>query len=311
MTVTDRRQRGQLVILLLLILPVLVTSLIVFGRIAVVVVTKARLQVAADRAAQAAGEVLATTMDQLAKDNWAIHHEFREQEREFIRSQQQSAAGGEQKLRHRQLVIDQLRRQMRQALNAGYTQACQKALAVATQEVPWAEVIPLYGGTRIVAGDTGQTCVADHALFSFFGDAVHEDQWQAQTFTYPSGGMDWEDPANIDDGRGDLLRYRTKATGPDQQVAFALRLRAPTIFADTWIAASAAAQPIGGSIEETAFVEVESPESLDAEWEEAGLGYEPTLVPLDRLQRRELGYQGLRYFDPTEGWVEDEAFYLQ
>lgn len=319
-----RSSRGQLVALLLLLLPVCIVVLVALVDVAVVVVTKARLQVAADLAVLEAGQTLSERMDELAQQNWEIHREFVTQEREFAASQQQNESGGETKIRHRQIVIDQLRGKMHDVMNVAYRDACDAALDVANAEVPWAEMLPLYGGTRVVDGAVGRDCVADAPIFSFYGDQVRNDQWTDLEFTFPDGGADWEDPADVDDGADDLLRYRTKATGPDQQVAFALRLRAPAphgpfreLFTeqmtldDTWIAASAAAQPIGGSIEDAAFLDTDDSVAMEAQAEENGLFYDTTLVPLDRLQQRELGYQGLRYFDATEGWVEDEAFYLQ
>lgn len=321
--------RGQLVALLLLLLPVCIVVLVVLvalADVAVVVVTKARLQVAADRAVLEAGKELSKHMNRLAGLNRDIHREFIAQESEFTASQQQNESGGKTKIRHRQIVINQLRGKMRNEIVAGYTEACRAALdlAMASDAVPWAEMLPLYGGTRVVDGAAGRDCVADAPLFSFYGDQVRDDQWTDLEFTYPSGGADWEDPAEVDDSADDLLRYRTKAAGPDQQVAFALRLRAPAprglfreLFTeqlemdDTWIAASAAAQPIGGSIEDAAFLDTDDQATMETQADENGLFYDTTLVPLDRLQQRELGYQGLRYFDATQGWVEDDAVYLQ
>lgn len=316
--------RGQLVALLLLLLPVCIVVLVALADVARVVLRKARLQVAADQALLAAGEELTKHLNQLARENWHIHREFVAQEREFTGSQQQNESGGETKIRHRQIVIDKFRNDMRDLLDTGYTAACQAALKVANAKVPWAEMLPLYGGTRVVDGAAGRDCVADASLFSFYGDQVRDDQWTDLEFTFPEGGADWEDPADVDDSADDLLRYRTKAAGPDQQVAFALRLRAlpprglfRELFTeqmeldDTWIAASAAAQPIGGSIEDAAFLDTDDSATMETQADENGLFYDTTLVPLDRLQQRELGYQGLRYFDATEGWVEDDAVYLQ
>ncbi len=320
--------RGQLVVLLLLLLPLCITIVVGLADMALVIVTKMRLQTTADRAARAAGKNLAELMQQLAHTNWQIHHEFTQQQKEFTTSQEQSVQSGKDHIHKRQLAIDFLRAQMDETLHTGYTQACQRALAVVVQEFPWAEMVPLYGGARMVTQTDGRSCVADRPLFSFYDDAVRTEQWPTLAFTYPKGDSAY-DPADVDQSDRALLQYRTKAEGDDQQVAFALRLRSRLprgffggLFTDrvapgelprntAWLEASAAAQPIGGSIEAAAFLNADSEADLDAEIHEAGLSYDTTLVPLDRLQQRNAGYQGLRYFDDTNGWIDDDAWYLQ
>ncbi len=324
-----RSSRGQLTILALLLLPFGLLAMVAVADLAVVVITKARLQVTADRAALAAGGVLAQLMNRLGELNWKIHHEWLEQEREFTSSQQQSEAGGQGRVQHRQEVINALRGEMEQITEQGYAQACAAALAVVEEAkaTPWAEMIPLYGGARVETVDNMRICQADRPLFSFYNDQLRADQWPTVPFTYPNDGADWSDPGSVADAEDALLQYRFKAFGPDQQVAFALRLRtpippglwnelltdqlSPDLLADDWLAASAAAQPIDGSIEALGMLDAETPEAMTEAAEAEGLFYEPTLVPLDRLQQRALGYQGLRSFDPTEGWMDDEAIYLQ
>lgn len=316
-------QRGQVAILVVLLVPLLAILLALVANTALVVMTKLRLQITADRAAQAAGESLAATMNQLAADNWAIHAEYRANERRFAADQQRNEAEGLQHLAESQARIDVVRERMDAAVRDGYARACAAAQAVVSMEAPWAALLPLSGDVRVIAGGAAAECEAGAPLFSFGGDRVVDAQWGTQHFTFPEGGATFFDPETVDHGSGELLRYRLKPSGARQQVAFGLRLRSPlprpvlgAVFSEGSVTmelqASAAAQPVGGSIEDFAFIDAGNVEAATRRADETDQLYRATLVPLDTLQDVEAGYQGLRYYEPRDGeWIEDEDAYLQ
>lgn len=319
-----KRTSGQIAVLLLLCLPLLMVVLALVADVALVVVTKARLQVAADRAALAAGDALAQTLDQLADANWRIRSTWRAAKKDVEAHQQEGRREGMDRLRRHQVVIDRLRTDMDRAVADGYRQACEAAAAVATAETPWADFVPLYGDTHLLRDSTQPFCESGAPLFSFYQDRARPDQTRVITFTFPTDGSGWNDPRRIESASFPLLHYRTKAPGPDQQVAFALRLRSRLpvgvgrrlLFAtaddravlDTaWLEAAAASQPFGGSIEAFAFQDADTLDEAETRAEaQEGLRYDATLVPLEQLQDRSLGYRGLRYFDEAQGWIEDE-----
>ncbi|MBI4238602.1 MAG: hypothetical protein HY696_09350 [Deltaproteobacteria bacterium] len=313
------RTRGQVAILALLLLPLLIVLLVVLADVALTVVTKVRLQVVADRAALAAADSLATTLNQLGQQNWRIHREFVEHERHVQQHQHKDEAEAKSQFAARQATIDAIRGEMDTAVADGYTRACDAALAVVEAQAPWAELLPLVGGTRVVPTSEGRRCIADEPLFDFGGDQVRADQWPELTASYTDGGDGFEDPARVQEVTERLLSYRLKPPGEGQQVAFAVRLRSrpplsyfPDTFddSDLWLQGSAAAQPYGGSVERTAFLETDDEAEARASAEDAGWTYEATLMPLATLQQPALGYRGLRYFDEVEGWTDDVETYL-
>lgn len=304
-----KRPAGQIAVLLLLCLPLLVVLLALVADVALVVVTKVRLQVTADRAALAAGDTLAQTLDQLADANGRIRSTWRAAKADVAAHQQEGRREGMDRLQRHQVVIDQLRADMDRVVADGYRQACEAAAAVATAETPWADFVPLYGDTRLLRDSTQPFCESGAPLFSFYQDRARPDQTRVITFTFPAAGSGWNDPRRVESASFPLLHYRTKVPGPDQQVAFALRLRSrlpvgvgrrllfaaaddPAAIGNAWLEAAAASQPFGGSIED-----------------QEGLRYDATLVPLEQLQDRSQGYRGLRYFDEDYGWIEDEDEY--
>ncbi|GEM_PF-5496345 len=310
-------QRGQIAILMMLLLPLCLLLVALVADVAVLVVTKTQMQVTADQAALAAADTLAELMNQLAVKNWQIHHEFVAQKNEFTGAQQQSDAGGKTRLAHRQDVIDEYRRDMDDIVATGYAQARDAAQAVVDRFEPDAEMQTLYGD------DTAP-------LFSFYDDYVDPaaEQWPRLSFTFPDGGTSWGNPASHQENGGQLLSYRAKAAGPDQQVAFAVRVRRHVLpgvghqllrradpFAestsDIWLAASAAAQPFGGDLYNAAMTDAANEKDIDAQLRD-GQGYAATLVPMTLLQDREAGYRGLRISDEnTKGWRDDDNEYLQ
>lgn len=318
--------RGQIAILFLLMVPLLMLLLGMLADVALVVVTKGRMQATADRAVLAASRQLAKTMNHLAEQNWEIQHNYLEQEAEFRADQQRSEASGKQRLSARRAKINELRQAMDQQVAAGYREACEAALRVVEDETPWAELVPLYGRARVTGSGDGAKCDNQARLFDFYDDAVKANQFGRLDFTFPQDGNGWPDPGKVGRDGGELLRYRTKAAGPNQQVAFGLRLKSPlpegtlgnllnasgsfgAELDDFYIQAAAASQPYGGSIEEVAFLEADELEEARAIAEAEGLFYDASLVPLSLLQDRRAGYQGLNYYEPGEGWVMDVEKY--
>lgn len=320
-TVTAPRPaaRGQVAILALLLLPLLVVMLCIVADVALTVVTKARLQVVADRAALAAAEAQANTLNALGIQNWEIHRHFARHEAHVQGNQHKSEDEIRSQFAARQAQIDEVRAAMDAAVADGYARACDAALVVADAEAPWAQMLPLVGGARVIETSEGRRCVAAAPLFDFGSDQLRTDQWPELTASYTDGGEGFEDPARVKEVSERLLSYRVKAPGPDQQVAFALRLRSrpPVSYladwfddSDVWLQASAAAQPYGGSLERTAFLESDDEAEARALAEDEGWSYEATLLPLATLQDRGLGYSGLRYYDALDGWRPDDGAYL-
>ncbi|MBI2343570.1 MAG: hypothetical protein HYV02_04480 [Deltaproteobacteria bacterium] len=311
--------RGQVAVLILLLLPLAMLVVALVADVGLVIVTKMRLQVTADRAAYAAAQSLATSLASLATQNAEIHQEFTEQVTELAVSQQQNAAAGRARIAARQATIDTMRTAMDATVERGYVRACEAALGVVEAEAPWARMIPLYGRTRVVGPAAEQRCHGGAPLFSFYQDHLFPDQFPSLSYTYPAAGTGWDDPAQIEEAAAPLLSYRAKGPGGGQQVAFALRLESPLPGGamggllrsneetaeptNPWLSAAAAAQPFGGSI---------------ADFDPA---YDATLVPLDLLRDEDAGYQGLWYTDPDDigsenvppdddTWMRDDGWYL-
>lgn len=315
-----------MVMLALLLVPMLSFAVLFSAQVGLTIVTKLRLQTAADQAVYDAAKSLAHDLDALSRDNWTIRLHHRQLEQAFARSTQKDDADGKRRIAEAQARIDHARERMEDVLTHGYARACDAALAAVRRDVPWARVVPLSGHVQ-VADATDAPCRAQDRLFTFSGDRLETAQWLDREFAYPEGGGAFFDPARISTDRDELLSYRLKPTGPDQQVAFALRLEAPHLanwLAPLWpdlatngaltLRASAAAQPVGGDIKAAGWLAIEGDRTDDAAWNAAYdmQRYHPTLVPLARLQDRAAGYAGLAFFDEsTDTWMRDEERYAQ
>lgn len=309
---------GQIAVLMMFVLPLLIILLSLVSNVALTVITKARLQVTADKAASAAGKVLAEELNRIALTNNQIRREFSATQKVLSSDQRQSRSEGAEYIKQKQEIIDELHESMNEQSRTAYQKACAAALQVVQNETPWAEMLPLYGRAYIAGND----CLAEDSLFEL-SDNINSNQIEELTYTYPEGGGNWWDPASVGESSEELLQYLLKPSGKNQQAAFALRLRTPipeTIIEDTneifttsneWIEASAAVQPFGGSIEDTAFLDVATDEDLLEVMEKGDLDYDYTLVPLSVLQNQESGYRGLEYLDENSEWVLDEDQYAQ
>lgn len=307
-------QQGGVLVVMLLLVPVFVAVLLLVVDIALRVNAKLALQVAADRAAYAAAKDLADiTLQEIAKANWRIHKEFSETRNylEKINSKDKEASA-KSKFNSAKNVIEENKAAMTERVGSGYLRACEAALMEAKRWAPDAKMQPLYGGVRVVEENGQPHCVGGQALFDFGEDDVEEEQkvditacWPETAGGGPLGGIFdkiIEPKSEAVCVSEELLSYRVWAPfseaedSPTPKVAFALRLEQesppsllPTLFDHRpRLRAAAAAQPYGGSIKETAFVEAGSEEEAYAK-----VPYKPTLVPLAALRNDTEGYFGL------------------
>lgn len=303
-------ERGQITIAFLLMVPLIVSLFLGLGRIALVVVTKTRLQVAADHGAWHGAHGLAETLNKIGVLNWKIRDEFNTLKQEFVGGQQNSKELGEQLIRDAQNRIDGYRGEMDDLLANGYQRACERMLASVRQETPWAKARVMRAGVG-VAGDRAEisTCDNHTPLFSFGDDHLRDDQWETLHYTYPTGGGDLMEPVGIGNGEGDLFRYRVKPGGDNQQVAFPVRLSLDQPDDLPPLTASAAAQPIDGDIAAFADVASEDADAVLTHAEHDGVAYHESLIALDRVQDRAAGYAGLQ--SQEDDWNEVDDDFLQ
>lgn len=295
-------QRGQVAVLMMLFVPVALLLLVIVADVGLHLVTKLRMQVSADHAVLAASDVLANHMDALARDNHEIHRLFSEQKQNLEKvSQKSHRQSGLADIRKTQKAIDAIRSDMDDRLARGYREACNAAQVAVAKRTPWASMTPL-------TGELHQNCTGGAPMFRFDDDYYDTEQWAKITFHHTEGSGGFIDPKSVESAEGTLLSYRHKEDGPDQQVAFALRVTsaAPPSFLshifpqERVLEASAAAQPFGGSIYEAAFIE-------DITAVEMPL-YDSSLIPLGRLQDRDSGYRGL-VREVGGYWEEDHDVY--
>jgi ElaB/YqjD/DUF883 family membrane-anchored ribosome-binding protein len=281
--------------MLLLLVPLGTVALLLLADIALQVVTKLRLQVAADHAALRAAESLAGSMDAMGAANVEVRQTFDDLEADLQSNTVKDQQEGEKRVAEARATIDALRAQMEARLDDGYQSACEAARQVVAQQAPWAEMLPLSGGTFTTDANGVELCEALERLF------VMDDVDADLTFAYNVNASTIYEPISVKQQTATLLHYRRKAETRGQQVAFGLHLRAsrpPSFFVepaddvadDPYLVGTAAAQPFGGSIED-------------------GEPYEATLVPIKNLQDSDAGYRGLRFYDPAAGWIEEEGTY--
>lgn len=307
-------QYGGVFVVMLLLVPVFVAVLLLVVDIALRVNAKLALQIAADRAVYAAAKDLAeTTLKKIAEANWGIHKEFSETKNylEKINSKDKEASA-QSKFNEAKNEIENHKADMTKLVRDGYIRACEVALAEAKRWAPHAKMQPLYGRVRIVEENGQPRCVGGDALFGFGEDDVEEEQkvdvtacWPETAGGGPLGGTFdkiIEPKSEAVCVSEELLSYRVWAPtstadgSPTPKVAFAVRLEQeapasllPQLFDyRPRLRAAAAAQPYGGSIKETAFIEAGSEEEAYAK-----MPYKPTLVPLATLWNGAEGYSGL------------------
>lgn len=264
-----RDDRGSVVVLMMLAVPLLVAMLAIlvdFGRITV---ARARLEAASDRAAYAGAAALAHALNMIAAANWKIDKAWRILSHDLGADSQQGREAALQRIARyeaeRNAAFDEI--------GAVRAQMNDHARGIAMNLL--SENAPHAAGEAIIRGEISLSDEADY-------EAQHE--W----LTYGSVmGGNFIDPNNVEEGGYEALKYLIKQPGPDSGLGvFARQTVKPMllgrIMGDVEIGAASASQAFGGSIEGFARKETETVGEAEAQVMDEGSDglYRAALVPM-------------------------------
>lgn len=286
-----RRERGQISVLFVLLIPVLFVLVALVVNYSVLIDSKIRLQIAADRAVFAGASKLAYIMNMVSEENWKIHRAYKDLVDNFNPNSQQSIDECKKKVKEMSgLQAEAQFGAMDELINAAYEEAENTAVSVAGANYKGAVYTTVFGlpGERLFEirdkGDPGYS--DDSQEFDSEGVKIRADVVCSNI----EGAV--FDPSDVSDFNNDRLLSVTY--GDRNYVAVIAKLSAdfvPPIAANIFkpfkIETSAAAQPYGGSIKRFGLLAGETETLSEARGEaqkliEAGKPYwfRPALVPV-------------------------------
>lgn len=253
------KQKGSIVILMVIAIPLVVATLAAIVDLGQITLVRARLYAAADRAVYIGAATMADSMNRIAKQNWEINKAWRDLEQDFRENTQQN---------------DKRRKEAINTFEGKYAAASEKIGEI--QDAMWdrARLSTINMLTANTEGATGDIVGR--------GDVpISEDEDAGQTGKANYGEVKGEvfiDPEDVNKGSYSHTKYLTKPKGPDTTIGiFAEQTIRPMFFSrffpnDFKVYAEATAQAFGGSVEDFALKETDSVE--DAEKEVQGDGYD-------------------------------------
>lgn len=268
--VKKQSSRGSITLLMLLAIPVMVAALAIVIDIGRIVVVRARLEMAADRAAYAGSSVLTDGMNRIAKENWNIYKAWRVLKEEFRGCTQQNDSAARQSLAKYRNARDLAQEAIDRVAGSMNEKARTLAFDVFLSNAP--------GATAEIFG---------HGISALSDDIDPQNQRERPSYSRVEGT--YIDPTTWQDNTfPEEIKYLIKPKTPDvylyiqaQEEISPMMLGALRVDKLRTIASSAA-QTFGGSIEKFALKETEDIETAEAMVDEDGFDglYHTAMVPM-------------------------------
>jgi Putative Flp pilus-assembly TadE/G-like len=264
-------ERGTIAALACLAIPLLAAVLLLIVDLGRLAVARARLQVAADRAAYAGAASYAASLDRIASANWRLHKASRDLARDFATQSQQNRAAAEERISAYEAARDEALSEIDATFDAMDDRAAHAAKSTLAANAP------------LSAGEA----FADNGV-QLDADADRDRQWETASYDVITGPS-WIDPESTEVGTYEALSYLTKRRGPDAAIAVSATLPVKPLLLQAAagvpieVRAASAAQAFGGSVEAFALTEVETEEEAEAAIDEEGFDglYRAARVPLE------------------------------
>lgn len=270
-------QRGNVTIFIAIITPVMIAMLALIVNVGMLLYSRVKIQIAADRGAYAGAAVLAHALNQIAIADWKIHHEYVELEKWLSSTSERSKDEIKKRMDETKQRQGDLIDEINQINTSMFESAVITAQSVSSANYSGSEFMPfalpnLEGMFRIgLTEEEG----------AHFGD-VSGANIMGQTF----------DPDSYEIGdKMQMLRYVEKTPQADVLFGGWVKGISPTpvmlnIFGESSdLLAAAAAQPYGGSISEFAQVKPDADEPPNVLARE--LLYRVAFVPVNFATDRE------------------------
>lgn len=229
-------ERASATVLMMIAVPLIVGLMAMVIGIGQVAVMRARMQVAADRAAFAGASVFAHVMNRVAQENWRIDRAYRDLRRDFESDTQQDRGTARQRRSRYEAARDAALANIDSVLSGMSARAEDAAAQVFFANAPYADA-------RIIVRNG-------------VGYSVREDpseQWADVSYYYVEGGSSFIDPESVEGGRFRVLKHLLKRPGHEAHVGVRAKaavrpLVMPWLFGGEVVTgATSAAQAFGGS----------------------------------------------------------------
>ena len=232
------KERGSILILAMIALPILVTMLAIVIDMGRISVAHARLEVAADRAAYAGSASLAYSLNEIAKKNWEMHKAWRDLAADFSSDTQKD----EEMKRRRIAVYESARNGL--SADIGTIQDAMAGRAGAISQSAFHANSPAAAAAVKAPGLIG------------LSDSENENQKGETHFGHVTGTI-FTDPNSVETGSYSNTKYLTKPVAPNAFIEVdACQSIRPMLLGRFYksvnIGARSGAQAFGGSIEEFA-----------------------------------------------------------
>lgn len=263
-------ERGSVTVFIMLSMTLIVTMLALLIDAGRITVARARLEVAADRAAYAGAAALSHALNSVAKENWKIHKAWRDLKHDYDRDMQQTVESATQRFHRYEGERDAAFDSIALIQNSISRHAREIAIDVLSANAPFA---------------TGNVLASEAIPLR---DDIDPGEQQGRPRYDRVTGQSFIDPVGTESATFDALKFLIKPNGPNAAIGVSATqkikpmLLSRFIDGDIEINATAAASSFGGSIERFARKETGSFGEAAAQISEDGSDglYHQAMVPM-------------------------------